>query len=293
MNRPELKKARKEIKVTAFLDYKEYLASLYQSQKSNMRSYSYAQFAEDLGFSKSNVIWLVITGRRKLSGQAVQRILDVLGLSGIERKYFITLVHHNNARLGSVREKYQEQLFDLKTKELLIPDEQEKLEYFGEWYYPVIREMMGSGEFRADPAWIASKLYGKLLPKEIIFSIRLLEKLGLIVYDQDKGRYIQAGGQIKPDRKVGKMASVRFHEKMLDIAKESITRVPSSRRDYNALTLCISEESANKVRELVREFCEKVFELEKNALGQGEADQVYQLNVQLFPFTKSLSEKDK
>ena len=290
MSRVILKKATQDIKVTMFLDYKEYLASLFNYVKSNASPYSYTQFAEDLGFSHSNVIWLVITGRRKLSDSGIQRIVYSLGLSGIDRRYFSVLVHHNNARLGAVRDKFQIQLFELKTKELESPEEQEKLEYFAEWYYPVLREMTGTAAFKSDPTWISENIYGKLLPKEITYALKLLEKLKLIAFSPEKGRYEQVGGQIKPDRKVGKMASVRFHEKMLDIAKESITRVPQARRDFNAMTICVSDETADKIKELTQEFCKKILEIEQDDLNH--ADQVYQLNIQLFPFTKKSKSND-
>ena len=46
-----------------FTQYSEYLADIYQRIKNLpiYPSYSYLQFAEDLGFPKTNALWLVIT----------------------------------------------------------------------------------------------------------------------------------------------------------------------------------------------------------------------------------------
>ena len=115
-------------------------------------------------------------------------------------------------------------------------------------------------------------------------SEKISEKQLSKYYCETEKKYKQIGGQIKPDRKVGKIAALRFHEKMLDIAKESLIRVPPSRRDYNVLTVCVSDETSQKIKKLIHELCEKIFELEK--LENNEANQVFQVNIQLFPFTK-------
>ena len=284
MNKAQLKEAAKEIGITHYLDYKEILQRIFEVLKNKDAHYSFVQFAEDLGFSRSNVIWLVMSGRRKLTALTGQRVIAALGLSGVDRRYFTTLIKHNNTRDQGRRDKYVEQLLAFKRAELPSTHEQQQLEYYAEWYYPLLREMTGMQEFRADPAWLASKIYGKLLPKEILGALDLLQELGLIEFDEENQRFVQTGGQVRIHQLAGKMAAVCYHEKMLEITKESITRVPAERRDYNVLTLCVSDETAEQLKVLIHEFCERALALEKEK--SASADQVFQLNVQLFPFTK-------
>ena len=284
MSKSRPRSAAAQVPVSEYRDYKEYLARIFAQIKADEGKYSYGQFAEDLGFSRSNVIWLVIVGKRRLTPLTCNRIVEALGLSNEARRYFALLVKHNNARSAKQREKYMEKLLALKSAELPSPEERDKLEYFGEWYYPVIREMVRMPEFRPDPQSIAAQLYGRLMPKEILGALDLLKRLSLVKTDENSGRLTQEGGQIEPNRLVEKLAAIRYHETMLDIAKESINRIEPERRDFNALTVCISDETAAKLKALIYDFCSKIMELENSQSQHG--DQIYQLNIQLFPFTK-------
>jgi uncharacterized protein (TIGR02147 family) len=263
--------------------YRDYLAAVYQDIKKVYPSYSYSQFAEDLGFSYSNVVWLIINGRRKMSQKAADRILNHIKFTGPHRRYFLALMQHNNASQPQAREKYLQTLLEIKHEVLPDNDDQSRLEYFSEWYFPIIREMAGLSYFRSDPQWIAEQLYMKVRPKQVSHALTLLERLGLIQWDENKGRHIQTGGQIRPDRKVGTLAAIRFHEKMCELAREAVTRVPTHQRDLNALTIRLSSENAAKAAEILFEACRQIFELENaQASSQSSEERIYQLNMQLF-----------
>jgi uncharacterized protein (TIGR02147 family) len=255
---------------------------VYQAAKDHLAQYSYTQFAQDLGFSASNVIWLVITGRRRLTPTATNRIIVALGLKSGERRYFLTLVKYTNARRPEQRERLFDELVRIKG-EALASSSQEQLEYFSQWYHPVLRELAGLESFQSDPTWIAAQLHFSLLPRQITKSLELLEKLGLIRYDEARGRHIQQSSQVQPDRAVGVMAAIGFHQAMIEMARESITRVPEERRDLNALTVCVSRDGAAKIRAHLQKVCEDILAIEKES---SPGEDVYQINLQLFPFTK-------
>lgn len=268
-----------------FASYREYLAQLYQELKTLDPSYSYNQFAEDLGFPPGNGVWLIITGRRKLSPMASKRIIEAMEWRLAHRRFFIALVKHNNASRLNDRDRYLQEMLAIKAE--ISPDTGESsdvLTYFSEWYYPIIRELVGLQNFQSDPHWIAQKLFTKILPKQAEQALALLERLQLIRYDEVKGRHVQTGGQIKLGGDVRAHALVRYHEKMCDLAREAITRVPAEERDFNTLTLRLTEAKAQKVQSLLLDICKLVFEMESD-----EADpeaKVYQINTQIFPLIK-------
>jgi len=283
MKNVEFKKFAQNIDVTHFLHYKEYLSAIYNHIKASSDSYSYLLFSEDLGFTKTNVSWLFITGRRSLTPIATKKISDAVGLKKDERKYFQHLIKYNKARVSADRENHFKKLMELKSKLLDSKESKQALEYFSEWFHPVIREMTNLKGFKAKPEWVKNRLINKLLPKQIKESLVLLEQLGLIKYNNDTGDFESSGESITPEREVEKLAAVRFHQKMIEIAKESLTRVPRERREINALTVSISPEVFEQIKPLIYKLFEEILELE-NACKDKE--DVYQLNVQLFPFTK-------
>ncbi len=282
--RSRVRLAAERVSVSEFLTYRDYLQRIYEVLKASSPSYSYGQLSEDLGLSRSNVVWLIITGRRSLTPKACERIIQALGLAGTERRFLEALRAYNNARRTDEREEYFHALMELKGKAVDSASSKHALEYYSEWYHPIIREMVGLADFRSELDWINGRLVIKLLPMQIHRSLELLERLSLIVYDRKKGRHVQTGGQVLPDREVERMVAVRFHQKMCDMAREAVTRVPAMRREMNTLTLCVSDEVAMKASEILYKACQQVMKLEAESKTK---DQIYQVNVHLFPFTRT------
>lgn len=283
LDKKTIDKLQTDVNIFGFLSYRDFLQAIYQHLKTTKKRYSYNKFSEDLGLSNCNVAWMIITGRRKLTANNLQKVVPALRLKGKPRQYFTTLVKHNNSNRPDQREKYFQHLIDLRAEDPTASTHLNNLEYFAKWYYPIIREMAGLDHFQSDPDWIAQNLMMKVLPKQAEKSLELLEKLELIQYDDEAKRHSRTKEQIFPDRVVGPMASTRFHEKMCELAKESVTRVPPEERELNVLTVCLSQEEAQKAAALLYEAAEKIFKLEQKS---EDAERVYQVNLQLFPVTK-------
>ena len=279
----KLKEIKNKISVVNFISYRDYLAAIYRYLKNTESKFSYAAYSEMLGLSKSNVAWLIITGRRSLSPTNTKNIVQGLGLIKSDKLYFEALVKYENERSPIKRERLFEKIIDLKKKETSGLS-RKHLEYFSKWYYPVIRELTALEGFESNPEWISKRLHNKLMPKQALDALRLLESLDLIEFDNNKKRHFPKGGQITPSEDVEIISSIRFHQKMCEIGKESITEVKQGRRDINTLTLSIGAEAYEKIKSTIFEACKKTMEIESSSSNKTD---VYQLNIQLFPFTKS------
>lgn len=280
---PTIRDAAKTLAVNEFLDYRQYLKNVYEYLKKNAPQYSYLQFSQDLGLSESNVSWLIVTGRRKITPQSLKKISHALDLKHKARIYFETMVKHNNSRRAKDQQAWLDKLLKLQL-DLINESSQGGLEYLSEWYYPIIRELAGMRNFRAEPEWIAKQLNCRLLPQQIENAISLLAKLNLIAWDPEKDTYVQTGGAVKPDRSVARFAAIRYHEQMLQTAMESLSRVPAAERDYNCLTLRLDEEQLKAATAILNDALSKVFALEEKS--DPGRERLYQVNVQLFPLSK-------
>jgi uncharacterized protein (TIGR02147 family) len=280
----DLKKMLKLIPVSQFLHYRDWLKALYLSTKSKVNDYSYTQFADDLGFSKTNVLRLVIAGSRPLSGKAAEKIAHALAMTGGVRKYWLALVAYNGERLPVLRDKYFATLMELKAEQQ--PHELDPLqaEYFSEWYHPVVREMTGLHAFDGTPEWIRDHLEFTLRLDQVRRSLEVLTKLKVIRFDAEKGRYVRTLEKIRTDSEVDSMAVVRYHQKMIEMGKESITTIEESRRDVRALTVALPEKSIAILKGKIEEWITEMAQMEKD---DDTPEQVIQINVQMFPFTKS------
>ncbi len=279
----ELKKLLRPIPVSQFLHYRDWLKALYTSVKSQDEEYSYSQFADDLGFSKTNVLRLVVAGSRPLTSKAAEKIAHALQMTGGIKRYWLTLVAYNGERLPVLRDKYFAVLMDLKAEQQ--PHELDPLqaEYFSEWYHPIVREMTGLKNFDGTPEWIRDRLEFTLRLDQVRRSLEVLTKLKVIRFDTEKGRYVRSEEKIRTDSEVDSLAVVRYHQKMIEMGKESITTTNETRRDIRAVTLALPEASIAILKGKIEEW---IFEMAQMEGDGGGAEQVIQINVQMFPFTK-------
>lgn len=268
---------------SSFLDYKVYLESLYLALKLKVARYSYGKFAEDLGFNASNIMHQIVRGHRPLTVKAAQRIIDAIGLRGTEKKYLLLLVQYNNSTAVNERESLFNKLVEVKNEVLPTTEDKSWLEFFSEWFHPVVRELVGLPEFKSDPEWISDQIMPRIRPEQAKKSLELLERLGLILWDEKNNRYVQTEKRIVTGQRVRGIGFTRYHQHMIDMGKESLTRVPGSARDISAVTVSVDLITYQKMKAMAHEFQMKMLDVAETA---SEPDRIYQLNIQLFPFTK-------
>lgn len=282
MNRA-IKEAARGIAPSDFMSHILFLKALYQHMKEATEGYSYKKFAADLGFPASTIMHQVVSGYRPLTLKAAERIVKALSLESKEQKYFLHLVAFAHAQSPARRQEIFEELLSLKRQTLAAEADKDALDYFSDWYNPVIWELIGTRGFRSDPAWIAQRITPKLKIEQVKASLELLLRLELISFDAASGTYRQTKARVSTGHRVKGLALVSFHQNMIDHGKSSLTRISGSRRDVSSVTVSVSEEGAQKLRSMIHAF---QLQLMDEADKAGEGDQVYQINIQLFPFTE-------
>lgn len=277
------------VSVSRFLDYREYLQAVYEAIKQEVGKYSYLNYSDDLGFSRTNVLHLIIKGRRPLTSKAAIRIADVLQLQGKERKYFEDLVAYHNSRDSVERELLFQQLLELKTKEVKAEDDLlAQLEFFTEWFHSAIYELSFTDCFTADPKQLASMLTPRIRPEQARKSLDLLERLGLMSRDQDTGTYKPTHTRISTGDEIASMAITRYHQKMIDLGKESLTSIRPQARDVSSVSIAIPSSLLPEVKKEISLFRKRLLNMAEQA---SNADVVYQTNIQLFPLSRDKGAK--
>jgi uncharacterized protein (TIGR02147 family) len=282
-----LKEVCQHIKPSQYLEYETFLEDVFQWVKLRSKSYSYILFAEDLGFSKTNVIHLMIRGKRRLSVKGAERIIEALLIKSTERLYLETLVRYQNARLASDREALFARLMDLKSKSLSSPLEQSQLEYYNEWFHPVIREMVGIRGFNPDPHWIVKHIEPRVLPDQARKSLALLEELKIVKRNENTNQLELTQQHISTGDEIASHAVVRYHQRTIEIGREAVMNFDHTERNISSVTMSISAEAFEKIADEISGFRKRILEISEQS---NDPDRVYQINIQLFPFTKSVKE---
>lgn len=278
-----LRKAAREIRLTGFIDYRRYLQNLYKWVKNHSDSYSYIQFSIDTGLGKSNASRLIITGKRNLSNQHAGDVAANLGLRGHMAHYFSGLVRYSNARNLTEREEVFSDLMHSKSRiepESLTPDQ---ISYFASWINPVVKEASADQAFRPDIDWIQEIINFPVRRDEVKRTMALLTELGLFRFDEKTETYTYTKKDLN-FRKVDDLSAIRYHQAMIDAGKESLTRLPGREREIAGITALLSKESYIHITEKIRALTDEVEQLEIRDRTAAERE-VFQFNMQLFPFT--------
>lgn len=272
----------KTLKLTTYLSSRKYLVALYTAMKEQAIKYSYRKFSEDLGFGATNYLHLICQQKRKLSKKAAAQIGEALELKAKEKRYLNCLAAYESAKKVSDKEKIFEELMQITRSSLPTNMSKDQLEYFAEWYHPVVRELVCEVDGVGDVDSIVEKIFPKITPDKVKKSLELLQRIGYIDVDPQTNSFVAKAKHIRTPKEARGMALSRYHHKILDLAKDSITSVSAKRRDISCITIAVDEDFADEIKDEIQQFRAKILE---KASGRKKNKQIYQMSIQLFPCT--------
>lgn len=275
-----------EIDVFQYLDYRAYLRDWYHAHNQDGRSFSYRAFARRAGLKSPNYLKLVMDGTRNLTPQTAERFTKGLGIDGEEASYFMDLVAFNQAPTSVERNKQYSRLTSFRGYRKAHRIDLAHAAYHSAWYMPAIREMAASPCVDGDPSWIAQQLVPPITRKEAERAIETLIALGLMVREDD-GRLRQVDELVSTGAEIQGLHIANYHRAMMERASAAIDLVPSEERDISSLTMCVGEDGLRRLKARVQRFRRELIEL--SALDDDPV-QVVQMNFQLFPLTRAMSD---
>jgi uncharacterized protein (TIGR02147 family) len=231
---------------------------------------------------------LIVTGHRPLSVKAAERIAEAIGLKGRQRKFFLLLVEYKQERDAGLREKVYAKLVETKKDDMVPGLQKDYLEYFSSWENSVVLELIVQSKGKVSIAELHEKLWPNITQNRLEKAVETLLSIGFLEKTDESSVYKVVTKSVATARNVRSLALVRYHHNMIELARDSLLAVSGSRRDISALTLSVKEEDLEKIKVDIENFRKHMMETYDNS---EVADQVYQLNLQLFPFTKKVEGK--
>lgn len=266
-----------------FYDYRAFLKALFEFNKAQSRRFSHRYIVTRAGFKSPNVLKNVIDGKRNLTFAAAEAFAKAFKLDANSKRYFLSLVQYNQAGTATEKEKSFQELIDMRDRENPARLGERQYEVFSHWWHLAIREIVSLPDFQFSPDWVADALSPSITPDEAAESLSLLKTLGLIAMQKDRS-WTQVEKTMATDARVKSVMVSQFHREMIRLGGESLSRFSGKDREISGTTLRVSEPDMEKIKTWLREFRMKILGLAAQSAG---ADQVYQLNFQLFPLVKA------
>jgi uncharacterized protein (TIGR02147 family) len=262
-----------------YYDYHAYLRDYCDWRKVVNGYFSLRYIGGKVGLDAGLVV-RILQGKRPISLKKIPVFVSLLGLSNRRAEYFELLVLYGRAKSDKEAKQYFERLLSFTTlggKRV----ERQKYEFYQEWYYTAIREILSFYPLIDNYDALAAMMVPTITTKDAKKAIELLENLGMIIRKRGGGfelteKYLTTGDEWRS------FAIQRFQQKSIDLASHALESIPKAVRDISTVTLTINRDSMDKIRERVRQFHKEMLEIsEQGGLG----DQVYQVNLQVFPLT--------
>jgi len=242
-------------------NFKEYLETQFRQRQARNPRYSLRAFANTVGLSPAQISQM-LSGKRTITLETINKVSDRLGLSPIEKREFMKL-------------EVLEPSLDKKTQQL----NEDQFALIADWYHLAILGLSHQSKAKKDPLWISRKLGITFFQAKEALS--RLERMGLI----DSGKKLhQTTAPLSILSEAPSPAIQKFHRQVLSLADEKLALVPPSKRDYSAVTFNIAPKNLKRAQDLIQKFQDELCDL----LSTKEESETYMLSCQFFPLTKEV-----
>ncbi|HAR41649.1 MAG TPA: hypothetical protein DCS07_03305 [Bdellovibrionales bacterium] len=264
-------------------DYKSYrvfLKDFYLTQKRKNSSFSYAAFARQLGLSSPAHIQLILSGKRNLTIHNIHLVADALSFSINELEFFETLVHFTQAESNSEKQFYERRLQELHKDK---PESSSRLKVSFLLSSGILPALLLSIEGKhKDHALSGGEPFGYSPAATKTILTQLLNE-GIVTCEQNIYKLNQRH-LILHDKKTRSQAQKQFLNQQLRLSVRAFDKMYNQDAKFFAHTFTIAPASFQKYQDEIKALLEKVTKLSDEESGE----KVMQLNIQLFPYEKTL-----
>jgi len=267
-----------------YSDYRKFLKILFEFRKDKNRHFTFRLFSKRAGLASPSALKEVIEGKKNLTHKSVLKFALGFGLNKGETEYFTQLVFFNQSKTEKEKNQYYREILRFQQVRKGKTLTASQYQYYTNWFNSAIRELVATKGFKQDPEKIANTLVPKIKTGEAKKALELLLSLGLLKRGPD-GKISQSSAKLEVDPDVTSLSIRNFNRSMIERGKEAIERFPQELREVSGLTLSLSKSSIPEIKSLVREFKKQILNYAVN--DAREAEEVYQLNFQFFPLSRT------
>lgn len=271
-----------ELNVFEYSDYHEFLRDWVERERERRTSFSYQWFANRAGFKSRSFLRLVCVGEKDLSKASALKIVQAMGLEGGQAEFFLVLVDLNNADDPREKALHLERLRRIAPPSRRTILSVQQYELFETWWMIPLWEILCARDWGDDWDRVASQFEPPIAVAEVRHGVELLLDLGLLE-KTDRG-YARRETSLHTQDEVRSKAVRRYQETMLDKALDALRRIPQDARHVSTLTMGLDEAGYRRIQERIRAFRSEIIDIAQTQAG---VDRVIQINIQMFPLSKS------
>ena len=265
--------------IVEYRDYRQYMRDFYEERKRNSY-FTWREFASLSGFVSPTYLKLVCDGKTRLSKPGVAKVARAMGLEGFDYTFFALLVKFENAKTDGEKESALQELErEARMNRIRLVDA-DAIRYYESPLYPIVRELaplMPSATFGE----MASKIKSAATAIDVREVLQFLVRADLLRRRED-GSYEQTQKAVKGSKETIPLAIRSMNKKMAELAVGSIARDSADERHFSSVTMGIDAPTYERIAREVDAFRKRIVAIANECR---KIDQVYQLNLHVFPLT--------
>ena len=271
--------------IIEYTDFRKYMRDFYDDRKLR-HAFSWREFSKIAGFSSCSYMKVVCDGKSKLSKIGVERTGQAMGLIGFEMEYFRALVKFGQEETDEKKKAAFEEMRAIAKIHKVRVINSELFDFYESWKNATIRELapMMPG---ATPGELAKKCYNEISAEEVKNALAFLTKNDFLKKTGESS-FEQTAKSIVGNPEATRLALRDMHREMANLAVPAL-ELPRNERNFTGVTMGISKDSYERIVKVLDECMRQVVAI---ANEDKDIDQVYRLNMQLFPLTRNAKEND-
>lgn len=273
--------------ITEYRDYRCCMQDFYDERK-RTSSFTWREFARLAGFTSPTYLKLVCEGKSSLSELGIERVASAMNLGGFECAYFRYLVRYNQAKDDESKKNAFASMKDIAKANKIRVVDSDAFTYFESWKNPVLRELVAMMP-GATPEAIAEMCWQPITADEVRKSLDFMVSVG-ILQRKSKNVYVQTEKALVGNSEVMPLVVRSMHREMAGFAQKAVDEFEPKERDFSGVTMGIDHDVYGQI---VRELDSCRRKIVAIANTSKEPDQVYRLNLQMFPLSKITHKKNE
>ena len=273
--------------IIEYTDYRKFIQDYYDERKRSS-AFTWRDFARDAGFSSAVYLKYVCEGKKNLSVGAAGSVAAAMGLAGFESTYFVLMVSYAHAKGDEAKRAAFEERCALARAHKVRVLGKEEFDYFKSWKNPVLRELAPHMP-GAKPLEMARACKQKISAAEVSETLDFLVRAKLLKKDRS-GNYRQTDKSISMGSVDAVPVAARDMQRQMGEFAVKALELPLSERDMSGLTLGLTRRAYERIRKELADCRRRIVAI---AAEDDETEQVYRLNLQLFPMTEKLDKEKK
>ena len=271
--------------IVEYTDYRKFIQDYYDERKRSS-AFTWRDFARDAGFTSPVYLKYVCEGKKSLSVGAAGSVANAMGLAGFESTYFVLMVSYAHAKGDKAKRAAFEERCALAQAHKVRVLGNEEFDYFKSWKNPVLREIAPHMP-GARPLEMAHACKQKISATEVSETLDFLMRAGLLKKDKD-GNYVQTEKSISMGPVDAVPVAAREMQRQMGEFAVKAMDLPLSERDMSGVTMGITHRAYEQIKKEIADFRRRIVAI---ASADDDTEQVYRLNLQLFPLSERLEKK--